>query len=148
MARPAIKKSHAQIKREVDEILAKGNVRSAKDTRHVGHAGSCGTSACLENHAREVERWRDSARRALTHADALAAMDPSGTMKHGVILRQLAINTGYPDWLLRPVLDELLRQLRKAGRVEFVGGSGWRVTKEPSRDGQAPHDVFRGLRWS
>jgi hypothetical protein len=43
------KKSHAQIKREVDEVLAKGNVPDEGGLRHyhVGHAGSCGTSACL-----------------------------------------------------------------------------------------------------
>lgn len=57
MAKQAAKKSHAKIKREVDEILAKGNVRSAEDMRryHTGHAGSCGTSACLAQAEREEQ---------------------------------------------------------------------------------------------
>jgi hypothetical protein len=51
------KKSSAQIKREIDEILAKGDVATKRDMRHyhIGHAGSCGTSACLAQAEREEQ---------------------------------------------------------------------------------------------
>lgn len=125
------KKSHAQIKREVDEILAKGNVRSAEDMRHyhVGHAGSCGTSACLAQAEREEQviyqpkRRPHTERKAHTTAKSTASLrwDPAVRGRGEVTARSgfrafvQPTDGGEWRWEVKPIGYEMIDPKRSIG---------------------------------
>ena len=78
------------------------------------------------------ERDRASAATAVTDADILTAMDPNGaTLKLGAIVAELKARTGYSEYALFGNVQNKLRRMRKAGRVELTKGpgSGWRIVK-------------------
>lgn len=83
----------------------------------------------------ESERLRAEAAFKITENVILAAMDPNGaTMKLGEIVAQLTAQTGYTEYQLASNVQNKLRRMRKAGRVELTKGvgAGWRVLVQRS----------------
>lgn len=77
---------------------------------------------------------RERAAYAITESDILEAMDPNGaTLKLGAIIAGLKDLTGFSEYALTANVQNKLRRMRKAGRVELAKGpgGGWRVLKAP-----------------
>jgi hypothetical protein len=80
-----------------------------------------------------AEKERADVASSLSEDAILAAMDPNGaTMDLDAIIQELRDRTGHSKYVLSTNVQNKLRHMRKAGRVEFTKGpgSGWRSTRK------------------